>query len=217
MELKGKKIYFLGDSITEGVGASDTEHCYVSVFGKLSGAVVKNYGISATRIACQTENLTTKEPDLSFVNRADSMDSDADVVVVFGGTNDFGHGDAELGTFESRDPYTFYGAMHVLCEKLIHRFPNADILFMTPLHRCSENEALKENGLPEETNLAGYVSIIREVAEFYGLPVLDLFSTSGLQPKVDIIKETYMPDGLHPSDAGALRIALRLMGFLQTL
>lgn len=26
MELKGKKIYFLGDSITEGVGASDTEH-----------------------------------------------------------------------------------------------------------------------------------------------------------------------------------------------
>lgn len=158
MELKGKKIYFLGDSITEGVGASDTEHCYVSVFGKLSGAVVKNYGISATRIACQTENLTTKEPDLSFVNRADSMDSDADVVVVFGGTNDFGHGDAKLGTFESRDPYTFYGAMHVLCEKLIHRFPNADILFMTPLHRCSENEALKENGLPEETNLSGWVS-----------------------------------------------------------
>ena len=35
------------------------------------------------------------------------MDSDADVVVVFGGTNDFGHGDAKLGTFESRDPYTF--------------------------------------------------------------------------------------------------------------
>lgn len=41
MELKGKKIYFLGDSITEGVGASDAEHCYVSVFGKLSGAIVK--------------------------------------------------------------------------------------------------------------------------------------------------------------------------------
>ena len=75
----------------------------------------------------------------------------------------------------------------------------------------------KDECLPEETNLAGYVSIIREVAEFYGLPVLDLFSTSGLQPKVDIIKETYMPDGLHPSDAGALRIARRLIGFLQTL
>ena len=54
---------------------------------------------------------------------------------------------------------------------------------------CSEDEVSKENGLPEETNLAGYVSIIREVAEFYGLPVLDLFFTSGLQPKVDIIKD----------------------------
>lgn len=70
--------------------------------GSFPAAIVKNYGISATRIACQTENLTTKEPDLSFVNRVDSMDSDADVVVVFGGTNDFGHGDAKLGTFEPR-------------------------------------------------------------------------------------------------------------------
>lgn len=216
MEVSSKKVAFLGDSITEGSGASKVENRYTDVFGRISGAKVYNYGISGTRIAPQHAKSDDRF-DLDFILRADEIEKDSDVIVVFGGTNDFGHGDAKLGTFESRDPYTFYGAMHVLCEKLINRFPNADILFMTPLHRCSEDEVSKENGLPEETNLAGYVSIIREVAEFYGLPVLDLFSTSGLQPKVDIIKETYMPDGLHPSDAGALRIALRLMGFLQTL
>ena len=37
-----------------------------------------------------------------------------------------------------------------------------------------------------------------KLLEFYGLPVLDLFSTSGLQPKVDIIKETYMPTDCIP-------------------
>lgn len=51
MDLEGKKVLFLGDSITEGVGASSKDTCYVSVFGKISGAEVKNFGISGTRIA----------------------------------------------------------------------------------------------------------------------------------------------------------------------
>ena len=50
-----------------------------------------------------------------------------------------------------------------------------------------------------------------------GLPVLDLFRTSGIQPKTDKIREIYMPDGLHPSDAGAKRVAERIYGFLKTL
>lgn len=46
MELQGKKAIFLGDSITEGVGASCPKNRYVSVFAKMSGIEVKNYGIS---------------------------------------------------------------------------------------------------------------------------------------------------------------------------
>lgn len=38
MDLKGKKILFLGDSITEGVGVTSYEKSYVSVFADLSGA-----------------------------------------------------------------------------------------------------------------------------------------------------------------------------------
>ena len=41
MELKGKNIFFLGDSITEGVGASEYDKSYVPVFAELSGANVK--------------------------------------------------------------------------------------------------------------------------------------------------------------------------------
>ena len=61
------------------------------------------------------------------------------------------------------------------------------------------------------------MDIIKEVAGYYSLPVLDLYAVSGIQPEVDIIRELYMPDGLHPSDAGAERIAKRLMGFLKSL
>ena len=217
MELKNKKILFLGDSITEGVGVSSPDKCYVSVFGKLSGAEVKNYGIGGTRIAKQSKISLSEESDKDFMSRVDEMDSEADVVVVFGGTNDFGHGDSTIGDFSSRDECTFYGALHILCTSLINKYPKADIIFMTPLHRVSEDDEVNEIGLKHEVLLSGYVNIIKEVAGYYGLPVLDLFNTSGIQPKVDIIIEIYMPDGLHPSDAGAEKIAKRLYNFLLSL
>lgn len=217
MELKNKKILFLGDSITEGVGASSPEKCYVSVFGKLSGAEVKNYGIGGTRIAKQSKISLSEESDRDFMSRVDEMDSEADVVVVFGGTNDFRHGDSTIGDFSSRDECTFYGALHILCTSLINKYPKADIIFMTPLHRVSEDDEVNEIGLKHEVLLSGYVDIIKEVAGYYSLPVLDLFNTSGIQPKVDIIREIYMPDGLHPSDSGAEKIAKRLYNFLLSL
>ncbi len=217
MDLKNKKILFLGDSITEGVGASSADTNYVSVFGKISGADVTNYGLGGTRIARQTGKSVWEQCDRDFLERADEMEPNADIVVVFGGTNDFGHGDAKIGDFSSRNVYTFYGAMHCLCEKLINKYPDAVIVFMTPLHRVTENDEMKEIGIPNEVPLSGYVSIIKEVAGYYGLPVLDLFNMSGIQPSVEIIKQKYMPDGLHPSDKGARRIAERLYGFLSAL
>lgn len=208
---------FLGDSITAGTGASSYDKSYVPMFAELSGAEVKNYGLGGTRIARQINMSGNNSWDKDFVMRVDEMDSNADIVIVFGGTNDFGHGDAKIGDFDSRSEYTFYGAMRCLCESLINKYPDADIVFMTPLHRETENAAIKENGLPNEIPLSGYVSIIKEVAGYYGLPVLDLFNVSGIQPNVEIMKKNYMPDGLHPSDKGAKRIAERLHGFLSAM
>lgn len=217
MNLKGKKVLFLGDSITEGVGASEYAKSYVPIFAELSGADVKNYGIGGTRIAKQLHQSENPRWDQDFISRVDMMESDANIVVVFGGTNDFGHGDAKIGDFNSRSEYTFYGAMHILCEKLINKYPNADIIFVTPLHRETEDIKIKENGMPSEIPLAGYVSIIKEIAGYYGLPVMDLFHTSGMQPKVGVVKKEFMPDGLHPSDKGAKRIAEKLYGFLMAM
>lgn len=216
MELKGKKIVFLGDSVTAGSGTSDISYVYWNVLARLSGAVCKGYGIGGHRIADQVAvNVDGRPP---FADRVDTMDADADVVVVFGGTNDFGHGDAPLGTMTDRTLQTFCGAMHVLCERLINRYPTAQIVFLTPLHRCSEDDGpCNEYGVQLQTNLEGYVNLIQKVAAYYGLPVLDLYRTSGIQPRVPIQKELFMPDGLHPSDAGNERIARRLKAFLEAL
>lgn len=211
MEIKNKKINFLGDSITQGVGATE-DGKYVSVFERtFEPATVRNYGISGTRFARQIKP-TVDNPsfDLDFCSRVSEMDNDADIVVVFGGTNDYGHGDAPVGAPSDRTPDTFYGACHTLMSSLIEKYPEATIVFMTPLHRATENRAGREP-------LSVFVSIIREVAEFYSIPVLDLYACAGIQPQLAAHRERFAPDGLHPNDAGAAKIAERLGHFLLAL
>ena len=212
MQLKGIKANFLGDSITEGVGVPSPEFAYWNVLKEKFGlAEVRGYGIGGTRIARQhTPTANRPQFDRDFCSRVGEMNPDADLVVVFGGTNDFGHGDAPIGTPADRTPDTFYGACHTLMRSLIERFPQAVIVFMTPLHRSSETR----QGVPP---LKTYVDIIKECAECYGLPVMDLYANSGIQPQIPVMRQTYVPDGLHPNCAGAARIADRLGYFLLSL
>lgn len=209
MELANKKAVFLGDSITEGHGTSDPSCIYLN---RLAGMArlreVVNYGIGGTRIARQRKPSNPPQFDLDFCMRCEELDADADLVVVFGGTNDFGHGDAPIGTPEDRGPETFYGACHYLMRRLTERFPGKPVVFMTPLHRADETA----NRIAP---LSVYVDIIREVARLYSFPVLDLYGTGGIQPCIPAVRERFCPDGLHPNDAGHEIIAQRLFAFLR--
>ena len=218
MELSGKKINFLGDSITEGVGASAPDKVYHQVMlGKYGLAAARNYGISGTRYARQI-NQTLNEPrfDLDFCQRYAGMDDDADIVVVFGGTNDFGHGDAPIGTPDDRTPDTFWGACHYLYSHLIEKYPAALIVVMTPLHRLNEHFTNGDGHQKKYNygNLKSYVDIIRTAAEYYGIPVLDLFANACIQPQIQASREQYTVDGLHPNDTGYAYIADRLANFI---
>ena len=88
MKLEGLKINFLGDSITEGVGASSADTVYHAVLKKEAGlSEARNYGISATRFAIQKGTPERPKDDYvdvnSFCERFEQMDDDADVVLVF--------------------------------------------------------------------------------------------------------------------------------------
>ncbi len=222
MNFEGKKANFLGDSITEGVGTSSPEHIYLNVLKKNIGlAEARNYGISGTRYAIQKGTDWRPKDNYvdvnSFCERFDQMDEDADLVVVFGGTNDYGHGDAPLGTFSDRTPETFYGACHYLYSNLIRKYVGKTIVVLTPLHRRVELCDKAEYKAVSYGTLKDYVNIIREVAEYYSLPVLDLFASSGMQAAVEEVRATYMPDGLHPNDLGNKIIAHKLEKFLEIL
>ncbi len=218
MELKGIKMAVLGDSITEGHGVADLNNMYYNIVARECG-IRELYvdGISGTRFARQYEVSEKPRHDIDFISRIDKIDKDSDLVVVFGGTNDFGHGEAPLGTPEDKTPYTFWGACNLMCEMLIERFPRSQIVFMGPMHREVEDNPCGSHKAAPVATLYEYVDIIKTVTRKYSIPFLDLMSVSGITPRVPVLKELYMPDGLHPNDAGQAKIAERLKYFLLSL
>lgn len=196
MELKNLTINFLGDSITEGHGTTAPYMVFHQIIkDKYNMKHAYNYGLGGTRIARQI--VPTKEStkfDLTFELRSEIMDKNADAIVVFGGTNDYGHGDAPFGTLESEDIYTFCGAVNSLIKTLKHNFPNAKLIFMTPIHRVRENQS----SMPDSKKLEDYVNAILMICQNNNVPVIDLFKINPLDPTdMDIV-----PDGLHPNDKG---------------
>lgn len=201
MDLKGRKIAFLGDSISEGCGASAYEKSFVGLFAAAHPeAEVFNYSIGGTKIAKQT-SVNYEYDTKPFYTRVNEFDPELDVVFIFGGTNDFGHGDAPMGR-KGVAIYvdTFYGCYYKLLIDIQNRCPNARIVIVTPLHRHGEDFiAIRPDG---EYVLKDYVVMIKNIAEYFSLPVLDLWAMSGIQPNIPANMQRYAPDGCHPNDAG---------------
>ena len=199
-------INFLGDSITEGAWATEPKYNFVSRVGEKLGCKVNNYGISGTRIAMQTVPSANPVFDKDFLTRAKEM-SDADMVFVFGGTNDYGHGDSEIGDLTSLDSHTFCGAVRNLATYLCERYGKRNVCFILPLHRYDEDNPRGEFGAQTKLrpSLKEYVKAEIAVLDDMGMRYLD-FRDSFPTPAVNTPTE-YFQDGLHPTNKGHELIA----------
>ena len=224
MELKGKIIDFLGDSITEGAGVKDIKACrYDSrIHERFELAAHYNYGIGGSRIAHQMVPSENPRYDLCFCGRAYNMYKAADVVVVYGGVNDYIHGDAYFGNMEDKTPATFCGAVYFLMKFLSELFEGKQIVFMTPahMHFCGHSDKYPSPRVvkkPDAKPLQAYVDVIKARGAEFGIPVLDLFEKLPINPNNEEDKAKYTTDGLHFNDDGHAILAKVLGDFLETL
>ena len=223
MELKGITVNFLGDSITEGAGVTDIKNCrYDNRLGAKYGfAKINNYGIGGTRLAHQSRPSEKPRYDLCFCGRAYNMDMNADLIVVYGGVNDYIHGDAYFGTMDDRTPETFCGATYFLMDLLKTTYAGKPIVFMTPAH-CFFKEISDATPSPRPIKrdarpLSEYVNAIKARGAEMGIPVLDMFEELGLDPNNEEQRAKYTVDGLHFNDEGHEYIANALGRFLESL
>ena len=200
------KLIFLGDSITEGVGASSPDKKYVALIEQAIGCTAVNYGVSGTKIARVPVERNASIEDWDFQQRAYIMDKDADMVFVFGGTNDFGHAKTMLGEKHSYDPYTFWGGMNNLTEYLLSNYRKERICFILPLRRWNEENALGQH-------LIQYIEIMKTVLTEKGIAFIDFYQNGLPKPKNEEPNE-YFCDGLHPNDNGNRWIAEQILSFL---
>ena len=221
MLLEGKIIDFLGDSITEGVGVIDKANNRFDkrIEHECKLTATYNYGIGGTRLAHQIVCSSEKPRwDLCFCGRAYDLNKDADIIVVFGGTNDYGHGDAPFGTMEDQTPTTYCGAVYWLMSFLKTTYPNAQSVFMTPARRKGDaNPSKNPKKQPDAKPLAEYVKVIEARGAEFGIPVLNLFEKLPIDPNNEDDRQTYTIDGLHFNDDGHAIIAEQLIKFLKEL
>ena len=223
MELAGKTAVFLGDSITEGAGVSIKSNRYDNKLKEMYGlSDIYNYGIGGSRLAHQSVPSDNPRMDLCFCGRAYNMNKHADIVVVYGGVNDYIHGDAYFGEMSDTTPITFCGAVYYLMNYLKERYAEKTIVFMTPAHCNYKGVSDKQASprpikKPDAKPLQAYVDVIKARGEELGIPVLDLFENLGLDPNDEDVKANFTVDGLHFNDEGHTYIAKALGKFLSEL
>ena len=196
MDLRNLNVHFLGDSITEGFYADTKEASYVGRFQvQYPNATIRNYGVGGS---CISNTCVWNSEDMR--TRAKRMASDADLIVIYGGTNDF-HCMTPLGAPDERTPDTFFGAYNLLLDDILERYPNTKVVLCTILPRFDETW-LERDGRVRVAPLAAYVDIIKQIGQMRNLPVIDLFNLEAFREPIPGDKSPLTKDGLHPLDEG---------------
>ena len=205
-------IDFFGDSITEGAMASSVSNTYVERVGQMLGCKVINHGISGTRFARQYKPSESPRFDLDFCQRLKDLDKNADYVFVFGGTNDFGHGDAPIGNINDQTSDTFYGAVNYLVSSLLKKYKREQVTFILPLRRKGGDNPLGEGNKEKPSlTLDGYTKIIIEVLDKHNVQYLDFRKEFG-----DPETSPLIGDGLHPNDKGHELLAKLIVDYIKS-
>ena len=238
---KGKRVGFLGDSMTDP-NNNATQYYYYTYMQDSLGIVPRVYARSGNKwkeIYQRATDMISKEGDA------------LDAIFIFAGTNDFFHSVPMDDFYADHDTIvnvngqmvprkhrvwnysddSFCGRLNKVLSMLKHRYPQQQIVVMTPIHRAYANFSdvakQKYNIQPNEdfSNAEGlyiedYVHAIKQACEYWSVPCIDLFTLSGLYPLDDSYTQFFAnpeTDRLHPNEAGHIRLGQTIVSQLKAL
>ena len=227
-----QKLVCFGDSVTEGAMVAYQEDTYPQLVGKDLNAEVVQMGMSGQTL-CEGGHCESCMDDI------DSIPTDADVVIVALGLNDWDQAVADgvlagrqefplgtnyymLGEKGTEDTSTIRGAVAAYCQRIEEHLEKEDatIYFMTPLI-CGWNRSLgiqsQTDYDAEQTNIHGFTqeemtNAIIDVCKEYDVEVIDLYHDTEVN---ESNAATYYTDGIHPNEKGHRVIADEIIRVLQ--
>jgi len=223
---KGRKVAFLGDSITD---PRQKHAIYWQYLEKTMGIEPHVYAVAGYR----WRNM----PAMAEKMKQECGD-DIDAILLFVGTNDY-NGGVPIGEWWSVtnevarytvggettmprrypdcSPDTMRGRINATLRYLKTNWPDAQIVLMTPIHRANAKFGEKNSQPPESfPNRNGvyfedYIRVFREAADIWSLPLIDLYRDSGLLPTEPVYAKCFRyndgNDMLHPNGEGHRRLA----------
>ena len=222
----GKRAAYLGDSMTD----PNTSYTTCRYWQYLKDLLDLDYVVYA-RSGYQWNGILQLAQRL-FAEQGDSIDA----VFIWAGTNDYNHGvpvgdffteteqetnfNGEVVMRKFRTPVfsdsTFCGRINMVLDFLKTNYPDKQIVILTPIHRGfatfgSRNVQPAENfANGQGLFLESYIEILKRAGEIWAMPVIDLYSLSGLYPLSDNQAKYIVnaeSDRLHPNALGHYRIA----------
>ena len=199
-----KVLSTLGDSVTQG----NTWQPYI--INELGFANHNNVGVSGSRVSGDVVNSMWKD------DRIEKIPADSDVIIFMGGTNDWSQ-NVELGSVNSKNTNTFYGALNVFIDKLTAKFPNSKIIFMSTTFAKNTNRPVFHNkvGFVNNLNLRNidYGLAIENVADARHITFInltDLWNETNISDYVSNENEVF----IHPNAKGGQKIAEAIVNSL---
>ena len=177
---KGKKLLIIGDSISDDNYNSALDFVWTKgIKDYFKFGSYENYAIASSTIAVRESDPTNRTP---IVTRFEELPDDGDLIIHSAITNDWFYQWTPIGTMESRDIYTLYGALHTLCIGLKKKYKGKKIIFLTGIMRRQNDRQTPNavNGLGK--TLKEYNNIVKEVCDYYSIEVIDMYTLSGLYP-----------------------------------
>ena len=220
-KLAGKKISFMGDSISN-FGETSAEYnattkytfddTWIGQFLQLTGGNKgKIDAISGTTM--QAITLEDGRVYNTTLGRIELLPEDSDYIFIFIGANDQkndgnqqGHKlgtirpKGTLGNFDNSNPnfLEFTGAYQLYLEKILKRHAKAEVVLMTPLKAFGEGNETDLNKASDQ-----YAERVIELAKMYGLKWIDT-REAGF---TNYNHQLFFSDGLHPNKAGHRKLA----------
>ena len=197
------RYFSLGDSITEGYYAADdaiigtTPNNYPTYAAMKNGWMLRNYGNGGTGYIHATDTLPNARDLVDTINFAN-----CDVCTLAYGVNDW-HYNQQIGTVNDSPSAgnTMASNMKYCIQKILTDNPRCRLNIMLPLNCSAYGGTIGTDwglgtSLPTSGTLQHVVDVIKGIAEYYHLPIIDQTET-GIVNRYNI--NNVLGDGIHPT------------------
>ncbi|MDE6511361.1 MAG: SGNH/GDSL hydrolase family protein [Muribaculaceae bacterium] len=154
-----------------------------------------------------------------LIERADTSDTIPDLIILFAGANDAWFADKRPGIFDSNDKEAAYtsstdpskvtslkGSVRLVSDILSARFPDAILLFVTPLQMSKT----------DKDTIFKVSDIIEMTASEKGHPTLRADKDTGITHDQEALSPVYTSDGVHTNPKGARILGDYMTNFILT-